>query len=1008
MTSRIEPATSVKIGNDKRNGDGVEADNGKATAEKSLCWRCKITGRVAKFRPLVGDSGDFICDQCYRALFPATAMVDDGADASAAGKVRRGVARVNRGIGNAVTSAAATMGVEDWNECAEEEECRMCLEPGTMRPCCRNYYCHPCYFRAKACPGCGAEVHLTGIGQKRNGSGEEDPGRVAVGLSWALSIATVATSIAIAAAVVWNDWTSPVTVWGHRCHGWFPSCDIEACVDTGDATPEKGGSSSEFLGMPWAYRRCTLARTVDKVVGKACLFDGQLYDRTGGALGYDFCLSAPREAQKGMDGGSGVSFQEGGYIFEDDFDRWSASSNDGILSSNSSNKNDDSILDPTGSFRIGMASAIWSDMTNADVSDACGVHSTVNNSTRPYLFADENRNGSAGALVFSGVHFRYATTARLNVEHGGHVEFHLKFAPITPNEKEARCKTAYGGDAVLSYSTDEGMSWNRFGTYPVYLYRNPSFTAVKESIPRGAWGNRTQFRWSQPTFEPLRDWWAIDDVRIFRNFGDNWKSSENYEVDKRERMEYFRNAQCIVDSEMCELFPNDQFLGFDANDEPARSFLGFEGQRKFRFKSFEIFVLGSLLVTLGRLSYDALAKTIQSPKHKFQHLPTRLDTSRVVSEDETVSPFVRQRFYHEVHKSWQAFNAILLMGPVFFVMWRQILTYIVAASEGRGPGLFNVLLSLVALVLDAYSLVHLMREVFRVSYKCRKAKFAAMPDSRSDFGDRESLLEVLNNSVEVDTDPNQSYLRVGSRFIPLSDVVDIVPSAATYCFAVHFCFFLGGLPYNSACIVLRSYLGSEGWSYDVVRAATRIIGTIAVARSLTGRPTMFVRAFFGLEWLFSGSIDRRDDMGRALKRRGVVETMWYTTGIAVILTSLLVAVSGDGIKRGKGILTGGGTLLGALLGVLMGTMRGLPVDPHVHLTRWPTRGYCVVYNDRVRCPCLFNFAYCTDMHSRRRLLILYLDDMLSFRSMLKGVDKGLALGATTAESKNDRDEGVEK
>lgn len=41
---------------------------------------------------------------------------------------------------------------------SENEECRVCLEPGLKRPCCGNYYCDKCYYMTSTCRSCETPV----------------------------------------------------------------------------------------------------------------------------------------------------------------------------------------------------------------------------------------------------------------------------------------------------------------------------------------------------------------------------------------------------------------------------------------------------------------------------------------------------------------------------------------------------------------------------------------------------------------------------------------------------------------------------------------------------------------------------------------------------------------------------------------------------------------------------------------------------------------------------------
>jgi hypothetical protein len=78
------------------------------------------------------------------------------------------------------------------------------------------------------------------------------------------------------------------------------------------------------------------------------------------------------------------------------------------------------------------------------------------------------------------------------------------------------------------------------------------------------------------------------------------------------------------------------------------------------------------------------------------------------------------------------------------------------------------------------------------------------------------------------------------------------------------------------------------------------------------------------------------------------------------------------------------TVLGGLFGLILGIFRGLPATPDVYFTAWPAECYAVTYYDKVKCPCLFSWKYCGEIHSRQIQLIIRLDDMHGFRKSLMG------------------------
>ena len=166
-------------------------------------------------------------------------------------------------------------------------------------------------------------------------------------------------------------------------------------------------------------------------------------------------------------------------------------------------------------------------MQNAKVSDVCGFH--VKDGDKGYPQMGPGVTYGEGALVFTGVLVRSATTIPLDISNGGSLNFFLKMAPIVDDEGEALCKTAYGGEVSVWYSIDGGTMWTSFGSYPVHIYRQTYFTEVIEEVPMGGWSETTMFKFEQTYFEPTRDHWAIDDVTIFHRFDADWRDSEIFE-----------------------------------------------------------------------------------------------------------------------------------------------------------------------------------------------------------------------------------------------------------------------------------------------------------------------------------------------------------------------------------------------------------------------------------------------------------------------------------------------
>ena len=190
--------------------------------------------------------------------------------------------------------------------------------------------------------------------------------------------------------------TLPETVWGYKCYGFYPTCDIDICVDL-------QGPPSDGIISPANYSFCDLQTTVNKMRGKVCVFDEELYKRTEFQMGFDFCFDV-----KGLYDDPSVEFTNGVFVFEDNFDYWL----------NKTDYSQDS---------IGMASALWNTMTNAEVADYCGVNLLPGDLDYPRMAPGVLRG--EGSLHFSGVLERQAVTEVSEL--GGEVFWELNSSPST-------------------------------------------------------------------------------------------------------------------------------------------------------------------------------------------------------------------------------------------------------------------------------------------------------------------------------------------------------------------------------------------------------------------------------------------------------------------------------------------------------------------------------------------------------------------------------------------------
>ncbi len=384
----------------RRDGEqqGIEDGNGgtfnsdpEYKMQEKQCQECNSTSKIS-YRPLVNENGSYLCDVCYKTKFPATAMCDMTQNQNLI------VSKFHeRDIRKKQNLLAKKKDEEDGNvksnRYTEEEECCSCLEKGIYRQCCKKYYCHLCYYnQARACPGCGVPIHRSGVT-----IGRSKPKKIAVLASWGISCYIVLMLLSITALFIAHNQTSPETVWEGTCHGWFPSCDRPVCIDLDTSTSE-----GDTIEMPVKYNFCSINHTVNKVIGKTCIIDSQLYRESNGFLGYDLCIETGRDKKTNeISTLSNEDFVDGAYIFEDNFDYWKNST------------------DYNNNLSVIMKSARWSHMINAETSGICGFNTLV----RSYeVEMPPSREVNAfkipSALVFSGVQNRFAETIDLDLQFG--------------------------------------------------------------------------------------------------------------------------------------------------------------------------------------------------------------------------------------------------------------------------------------------------------------------------------------------------------------------------------------------------------------------------------------------------------------------------------------------------------------------------------------------------------------------------------------------------------------
>ena len=244
--------------------------------------------------------GAIMCDYCYMEdkKCPTCGVTEE--------KMRKAIAAAREGGGDKAGDAdvIAEM-LNSTFDVGNVDECRSCLDPATQRPCCREMYCDKCYFKHGFCPNCqkptvaGTDVSFGAL---------FNPSARAIIWAYFVSCLIPVVAILVVLIAVVLEFSLPRTLFGYKCYGFNPPCDVEVCIDLGVDDPELG------MQNPIRWQPCAV-RSRNRVRGLACVYDAELYGMSRGELGYDFCVGSVASAL-------GAEFRDGVYIFEDSFEHW--------------------------------------------------------------------------------------------------------------------------------------------------------------------------------------------------------------------------------------------------------------------------------------------------------------------------------------------------------------------------------------------------------------------------------------------------------------------------------------------------------------------------------------------------------------------------------------------------------------------------------------------------------------------------------------------------------------
>jgi len=680
-------------------------------------------------------------------------------------------------------------------------------------------------------------------------------------------------------------------------------------------------------------------------------------------MGYDFCVGSNAKAQRPkIFGGeaSNAAFSDGVYVFEDNFDWWANS---------------------TGFKGNERKSARWRQVLGGSVDDVCGVYT------------------EGHALHFWGPTTREAVTEDLDVRFGGHVNFRLKLAPESDDDG---CATNFGADVSLFYRVNGG-AWVKVRDFANAKYGYPTFTFATAEIPTEAWSAATAFKISQPAFLRESDHWAIDDVNVFHNFEVGWKTAPQW---KDHLLPTSRQdvgvAQCCLQTDQCPLTQ-------DRDLESTRSSAAFRGgcddvrvhaidgydqrqamKRKIvRMNGAHLYVslaglalLYSFLYYVVRTYFTLGVMKLVLPRW-FRDWAgcTKKAKVFVVDEDDedegSEDGALKASFEIDVDVRWQWRFAGLTLPPyVLAALWalsRSEAYVLYTPIHGWGAQLWGAVW--VAPVPESFVLALALYLDGSVLWQVLKYNIC--------------LLRRWVPVVHVDTDPLVNAMDIGvdaadpDLHVAMTSMEEIVRFSRGQCAGVAALYGFTVMPW--ALIALG--VDSLRLDYDSLdRIVAPLLGGLVVARAWAGCDVL-VKFALGMAFAFSTTPSCRDQVGQAVCDG---RTKWITryTVLCVTLTGLVLLPMDDGGPETTGpIEYFYGTVLiitaAFCYGTIAGCVQSLPATPEFRLTRLD-EGLYFTFVDRAKCPCFTHFTECSTMHSRRRVIVLFLEDMNAFVAKLKG------------------------
>lgn len=837
----------------------TDNDLNKQANEQNLttCQKCNDLSAPSTYRPLVDE---FLCRQCYKQYFPASALHDGEEPGILSNLGEKVMKKIEKRRDNF----------------PEEEECRLCLERGKYRRCCKNYYCRDCFLKKNTCPGCNTIHHQSGVTVQM-----EEPSTQAVLTAFICSILIVLIFIGLLVTIVISNVTKPNTIWLHNCQGWFPSCNLPVCIDYGNIP-------SPIIGMPVHYDYCNISTSESFVIGDACVFDSELYRWSKEKLGFDICSESPSS--------------HGVYVMHDDFNYWT----------NTTNYNEDSIL---------MKSAKWESMQNAEATTFCGTNNVTKLYQQTSHFDSETGKKNA-ALVFSGVNQRFAETKDLDLRYGGKVQFYLKLAPVAENELATECKSAFSGDVSLAYSTNQGESWTVIRTYPLWKYRGDSFQMIEEGIPEMAMTPLTRLKFYQESFDPQRDFWAIDDVQVLSFFNPEYHDSILFSQQLSNHKYEVQKKQCEYDTEQCKTFPNPD--------------------QKFRLKIVEIYLIISCGILLFKKFFDSV--------HQYEL--NRASTKEELMDEVNVP--LKTDFQLASNKQWKLFALTILWLP-FIASSTIVSIHFVKFGEYYTKSTPAALFLGLAVVMDFSVVRFISMDVF------------------------ETWVFHLVPKLTIDATTENMIMTFKEEDVRLIDIRQVESLSKRFGWFVFLIISIGALPFSTVAIFLKAL----PLRHIVYSHMLQIVGVSCLIRSILG-PLWLVQIVLSIRVLYLPKF--RKSLGRSMNRPFIAHISSNTTVAALILAIIFLFWSKTkrSAMFFVSILLSS-LFFGLVIGTIIGILRDQSIVPRITFTDWPKNTLSIEHDRRQKLPHLLSRILAGGSNSNEFIMLAVTNEERdSFLSLILG------------------------